>query len=338
MVIKPSSASEIKKLIDALGRADETAREAAAARLAVIGPRAAEHLLRVVAAAPAGRAKAGMLQALEAIADPRAVAPARAALDDRDEPTVLAAIALMRRFLTAADAGTARDAFDAIVAVVVDRARPAEQRLAAIDALSELPASLVEPVRRAVADDPDPAVRARSAGAPRRSAEPVWKAAVEGRLPVTPDALKRVVARQAASASLTEVQRVIDAVRMREAQERDEQRRAEWRIVRGQAHQALAARGSRIALYDLRDSITGTERLPVAFLAALEEVGDETCLEPLAAAYSASSRSGDAWWREHVAAAFRAIVLRESLTRRHAALKRVLARWPAAAADLMARS
>ena len=100
----------------------------------------------------------------------------------------------------------------------------------------------------------------------------------------------------------------------------------------------LGTRGSRLALYDLRDSLLEPERLPVAFLAALEEIGDVTCLEPLAAAYDASSRSGDAWWREHLAAAFRAIVRREGLTRRHAAVKRALARWPDATADLMGRS
>jgi hypothetical protein len=102
-------------------------------------------------------------------------------------------------------------------------------------------------------------------------------------------------------------------------------------------HQALAARNSRLALYDLRDSLLEPDRLPVAFLAALEEIGDETCLETLAAAYEASSRSGDAWWREHVAAAFRAIMQREGLTRRHAAVKRAMARWPDAAADLIGR-
>ena len=114
-------------------------------------------------------------------------------------------------------------------------------------------------------------------------------------------------------------------------------KREEWRAVRGAAHQALAARSSRLALYDLRDSLMGEDRLPVAFLAALEEIGDETCLEPLAAAYDASSRSGDAWWREHVATAFRAIVAREGLTRRHTSVKRALARWPDSAADLLLR-
>ena len=107
--------------------------------------------------------------------------------------------------------------------------------------------------------------------------------------------------------------------------------------MRGAVHQALAARNSRLALYDLRDSLLEPDRLPVAFLAALEEIGDATCLETLAAAYEASSRSGDAWWREHVAAAFRAIMQREGLTRRHAAVKRTMARWPDAAADLIGR-
>ena len=61
------------------------------------------------------------------------------------------------------------------------------------------------------------------------------------------------------------------------------------------------SRGSRLALYDLRDSLLETERLPVAFLAALEEVGDASCLEPLAAAYDASPRGSDPWWRDHLA-------------------------------------
>ena len=130
----------------------------------------------------------------------------------------------------------------------------------------------------------------------------------------------------------------MDHLRTREQREPGAERREEWRALRGAAHQALAARNSRLALYDLRDSLLEPDRLPVAFLAALEEIGDATCLETLAAAYEASSRSGDAWWREHVAAAFRAIMHREGLTRRHAAVKRTMARWPEAAADLIGRS
>jgi len=338
LVIRPSSAGEIQQLIEALGGADDTRRETAVARLAVIGARAAEHLLREFSSAASGRARAGMLQALEAIGDPRALPLARAALADGDAATVFAAISLLGSFLTAPDTPAARDAFDALVSVALDRQRQSDIRLAAFDALRVLPAALVDPVRRTLADDPDAAVRARAPEPARRSPDAVWRAAVDGRLPAAPDVLKRLLARQGGTASLMDVQHVIDAVRSQEQKERDDERRAEWRVVRGLAHQALAARGSRLALYDLRDSLIQTERLPAAFLAALEDVGDATCLEPLAAAYAASSRSGDAWWREHVATAFRAIVQREGLTRRHTALKRVMARWPEAAVDLMARS
>ena len=149
--------------------------------------------------------------------------------------------------------------------------------------------------------------------------------------------LKTALASARTAARLTDLQRVVDHLRAHEQRETDPARREEWRALRGAVHQALAARNSRLALYDLRDSVLAADRLPVTFLAALEEIGDATCLEPLAAAYDGSSRSSDTWWREHVATAFRAIVQREGLTRRHAAVKRIMSRWPDAAADLMAR-
>jgi hypothetical protein len=195
-------------------------------------------------------------------------------------------------------------------------------------------------MQQTLARDPDVLVRERLASPPEQPGQPahVWRDAVEGRLPPSPAMLKTAVVALAGTARLIELQHIVDAIRLHEAHETDAARRAEWRAVRGAVHQALAARGSTLALYDLRDSLLEPERLPVAFLAALEEIGDATCLEPLAAAYDASSRSGDAWWREHVAAAFRAIVRRDGLTRRHAAVKRALARWPEATADLMGRS
>jgi hypothetical protein len=169
-------------------------------------------------------------------------------------------------------------------------------------------------------------------------AQHVWGEALNGKLPASSDALKKAVASVAGAARLTEVLRLIDVVRARENRETDPLSRAEWRAVRGALHQALATRGSRLGLYDLRESLLDPDRLPVAFIAALEEVGDASCLEPLAAAYDASSHGGDPWWRDHLAAAFRAIVHREGLTRRHAAVKRAMTRWPDAAADLMAKS
>jgi hypothetical protein len=168
-----------------------------------------------------------------------------------------------------------------------------------------------------------------------RAAAPNWTDMVEGRLPGSPDAVRQAVTERRATARLIELQHLVDHVRRMELREKDPGRREEWRIVRGAVHQALATRNSRLALYDLRDSLLEPGRLPVAFLAAIEEIGDASCVETLAAAYDASSRSGDTWWREHLAAAFRAIVHREGLTRRHAALKRALTRWPDAISSLL---
>jgi hypothetical protein len=110
--------------------------------------------------------------------------------------------------------------------------------------------------------------------------------------------------------------------------------RLRWMTARAAAHQALADRHSRLAVFDLRDTFdSATARLPVGFLAAVTQVGDASCLESLATAWQHIS---DSWMREHLATAFREIVAREHLTRRHAAVRRVIARFPAAAQALLA--
>jgi hypothetical protein len=331
---------ELRQLIDALGGTDEVARESAVARLTLMGARAVERLLQEFPAADS-RARPGMLRTLEAIGDPRMLPVARGALSDPSPDTVAAAVGALRALLTSPQPSIARDALDGVVALALDTARPSAARVAALEALRVLPADVREAVRKNLADDPDAEVRARAA--PPASGDlpgdaAAWTAAVEGRLPASPASLKQLLAARRGTARLTELQHVVDHLRAREQREPDAARREEWRAVRGAVHQALAARNSRLALYDLRDSLLEPDRLPVAFLAALEEIGDATCLETLAAAYEASSRSGDAWWREHVATAFRAIVHREGLTRRHAAVKRAMTRWPEAAAELMGRA
>ena len=113
---------------------------------------------------------------------------------------------------------------------------------------------------------------------------------------------------------------MIERVREREASA-PAARRAEWTRVRGRAHAVLAARGSRIALYDLRESLESMSAaaapLPVEFLAALSTAGDASCLEAVAAAYARAPPSGPAsrkgaggpedhdWWRDRLADAFK---------------------------------
>ena len=101
---------------------------------------------------------------------------------------------------------------------------------------------------------------------------------------------------------LASLQKVVDRVREREGSE-PAAARDQWRLTRAAAHVALAHRGSRLALYDLRESLeAATGPLPVEFLAALSLVGDASCLEAIAAAFT---RGRDAWWRHHLADAFR---------------------------------
>jgi HEAT repeat protein len=336
MPIRPSSGAEIRSLISALGGSDDVAREAAVGRLAVIGPRAVSHLLQEFPDASA-RQRHGILRALGRLGDAAALPLARDAVRDPDPATALAAVGVLRSLLRAS--GEDGGALDALVAAALDPSLGAALRNAAFDALRNLPAPLVDPIRARLASDPDEAVSRHAAG-DRVTAAPAggWPDVVTGTLPATPAELKELLGAHLPQARLTELQRLVDHVRVRESRETDAASRAEWRAIRGLLHQALAARGSRLALYDLRDSLLETGPLPVTFLAALEEIGDASCVEPLAAAYDASSPSGDLWWREHIASAFRAIVRREGLTRRHLVVKRALARWPGATADLMGRA
>ena len=126
--------------------------------------------------------------------------------------------------------------------------------------------------------------------------------------------------------------RLVEVLHAREDTERLAKKRAEWTAVRAGIHQALAARGSRVALYDLRETIEGARTpLPVEFLAALSAIGDRSCLDAIAAAYAKGRQSHQGrsdWWQRHLAEAFRTIVKRERMTMKHAAIKRVRARWP----------
>jgi hypothetical protein len=114
--------------------------------------------------------------------------------------------------------------------------------------------------------------------------------------------------------------------------------RAEWMAARAAAHVALASRGSRLALYDIRETLeTAAGPLPVEFLSALTAVGDASCLEPIAAAFDRAAASGgtrDDWWHRHLASAFRVIVARERVTRRHQVARKIDRRWKGVLTEL----
>ena len=302
MSIKLPAASEVRALIESLGVSDEVRREAAIARLAVIGSRALDRLVVVFDDADTSRtAKAGILRVLEAVSDARAIPLGRRALQDGGDVAV-AAVGALRSLLGSETANTAAESLDILMTVLLDDKVEKRVRAEAFDALQDVP-EVRERIGKALGAPPD-----------AQNVDAVWHDAAEGRLPDTPGPLREAVQLRAAAAPLGVLQKLVDAAR---AKERDQAAAADWLAVRGALHQALALRGSRIAVYDLRETVEAADAaLPSTFLTALHLVGDESCLPAIAAAHK---RADDDRWRQQLEAAFHAIVKRDKLSRKPSA-------------------
>ena len=339
MAIKASSAKQIETLIADLSAGRAVTRDAAVARLTVIGSRAVERLIALTRSGADVVARTMAWRALEAIGDPRALEPALDTLADASaDPVVGGAAANVARVFLRGALGVA--AVDRLTAVVLDRARPEPLRLAALHALRDLEASTIAPVLTSLAGDSSAAIRAEASGrAQKERAAPdpvgVVSQAAEQGLPEDPSALRRAMSQAGDAVSLPLLLRIVERVREREASQ-PAAPREQWTMTRAAAHVALANRGSRLALYDLRESLAAAAMpLPVEFLAALSLVGDASCLEAVVAAHA---KSRNAWWRQHLADVFRTVVAREGLTRRHAVVKRIEKRSPQTLREIWPRA
>jgi HEAT repeat protein len=330
VAIKASSSRQIDALVTDLASADAVKREAAIARLTVLGPRAVERVAALAASTAAGPARSAAFRTLEGIADPRAFEPALQALSDADQGVAIAAIAVVRLFVLSARAAAA---VDRLTAVTLDRRRPESVRLAALQALRDLEAATIAPLLKSLSGDPSQAIRGAAAAPPaqrlteRDPLDALAQAANEG-LPDDPEAIRLAIVQAGGIAPLPQLLKIVERVRDREGAPASGRRGDNWATVRASAHVVLAERGSRLGVYDLRESLERSRTpLPVEFLTALSLAGDASCLEAIARAHA---EAGDTWWRDHLARAFQAIVSRERLTKRHAALRRVEQRWPGA--------
>lgn len=325
MVIKSSTATEVRTLVEALVSSDDVRREGAIARLAVIGSRAVDRLLAAYAAAEDSGARVALLRAMEGIGDARSVPAASGALQQGGDAAVAAA-AVLRVFLDAADPALAAAALDALVEAALNPSADRRVRLAAFDALQDIPASMQDTIRAALHET------AGIPGGEHGAHDALLADAVDGRVPDDPAPLRMAIVARGSAAPLPSLLKLIELARDREA--RAAGPRDGWLLVRGAAHQALAARDSRLAVYDLRETLAAADAaLPPAFLAAMRAVGDASCVDPLAAAL-ARARPDDLWWRHQLASALRGIAKRERLTRRHPSVRRAIARWPAVAEAL----
>jgi hypothetical protein len=296
-----SPAGEVARLIGDLESSDSIRRAAAVARLRVIGERALTHLAAFVASEAPAPARALALTALQDQHAIRGLDIALAALDDGDPEIVLTALSVLREWVVREE-GTR--ALEAVTAVAVDDARDPRVRAAAVEALSDLPEHLVRPLRER---------------APRPEGD--WTSLDD------PSAVRDWLTVHGSTAPPATLHELIGRVHAQEDRESTALLRQEWRRARGLAHRVLARRGSRLALYDLREAFdTAREPLPEDFLMAAENLGDPSCLEPLGRAWSTAPH--DATWRALVSTTARTIARRARLTARSAAMKRIREQWP----------
>jgi hypothetical protein len=233
-------------------------------------------------------------------------------------------------------------AIDRLVAIAVDAGQPQALRLAAIEALSDIPGRTIQPIWRRLIHDQDPRIARRGRLAlgldwPDPEPSDVLDAASTGTARGS-QLLRTAIAAAGGDVPLPTLHRVLEALRASERDGRQGARLVELRGTRAALHEVLAARGSSVALYDARETLEDSSApLPVEFVTALAIVGDRTCLDAIAGAYARApgAQGSQDWWRAHLATAFREIVRREGLTERHAALKHVRSKWPEAARALL---
>ncbi|MCX6552796.1 MAG: hypothetical protein NTY02_17645 [Acidobacteria bacterium] len=343
MAIRRSAASDIRHLIDDLCGDDAVARDAAGARLSVIGVRAVPHLLAGFTRCPSVVGRAAIVKVLEASADRRGVELALAQLDAvTAEPQVqAAALSLLGSHL---DGDESPRALEAISTIILDEHRPDLLRARALEVLSRALPDVLAPLRKRLANDRNPAVRRWARGEapatePALDPRTTFEAVLAGE-DADPAVLRGLVAAGGADAPLTILHGLVEVTRAREDDSRADADRDEWRSVRGALHLVLAERDSRVALYDLREAIAASATaLPPGFAQALELVGDAACLESIADALArtpAALESRDQQWRDALVKAGRAIVRREGLTRRHAVIRKIVRTKPAVADVLLA--
>jgi hypothetical protein len=341
VAIRKSAAGEIEMLLADLCGDDALARETAEARLTVIGVRAIPHLIVAFDRSSSAGARLAILKVLEATPDRRSAELGAEQLEsDSADPAVRAAAAdLLGAFLESAESTRA---LDTLTAFILDGEAPDALRLRALDVIARALPHVLKPLRTRLAEDPSSTVRAwasatTSAGAPVIDPRLAIESAAAGE-PADPRFLRELVPAGSADAPLPTLHRLIEVARDRESSSPGADRDA-WLAVRGVVHLALARRGSRVAVYDLREAIArAAVPLPAGFAEAAGLVGDGACLESIAELLVRTHADADSRrreWESSLVRAGRQIVERERLTRRHALIRKIVRLSPDVASSLL---
>jgi hypothetical protein len=342
VAIRRSAAAEIEHLLADLCGGDAIARETAGARLTVIGVRAVPHLIVAFDRAAASGARVAILKVLEATPDRRSAELGAEQLEsDGADPAVrAAAVALLGAYLESPESTTV---LDTLTACILDAGRPAALRLQALDLIERALPRVLDPLRARLTEDADSAIRAwasasASSGTPVVDPRLAIEAAAAGE-PADARFLLELLPAGSADAPLPTLHRLIEVARDREATAPGGADRGAWLAVRGMVHLALARRDSRVAVYDLRESIARAGApLPEGFAEAAGLVGDAACLEAIAEMLTRTrAETGNLmWtWQGDLVNAGHAIVERERLTRRHAVMKKIARSSPDVVAALL---
>jgi hypothetical protein len=344
--IVPSRSARIQELLGRLASARPAERESAIAGLILLGPRVVEPLGAFLGTA--GRAgRLAALEVLEGIDDRAALAPlldlardadeavalrALEAAGGRPDPRAVEALAAIlsapgpasrrraaARALARLQAAGLVEALDPLAARLLDEREEAGLRVAILDSLlaqdPPLAPRTLRPLLKRLASSADPELAARARATARAG---IGERLVEELMSpgLGPEAAARTIAALArrGATAIPVLQRALERLGpMR--------RGADAASLRARAalHEALAALDSRVALYDLRETLETHPRAAMpALLRAASRVGDASVVPALARAVAE-----DAALLEGCAVALAAIAARERLRRTSAALKAV---------------
>ena len=247
-----ASHADIARLLADLASDEALRRETAAARLALAGRKAVPDLARLAQDPTATvTTRLAALEVIEAIDVARAATVATTLTDAAQDELAIAAVSILARAIDGTGAAAAA-ALDRVTALALDAGASVARRIAALSALEHLPARVIDPIYDALRADAASRIVARVVRRQAGIDVSLEDIAVDG-LPASAGALAAVVRAEAGEARVTVLKTLIDLIRTRERRAGGD--RAEWTAIRGQVHQHLAARGSRLALYDLRETL-----------------------------------------------------------------------------------